>query len=262
MPFKKRAGFSRPVDFGADNVAFNQNVTSLQSCVNESRVTFALNNQERDQRAMRTSSLILSIVLILPLSALVQRASADAARAAPLTSAKATIPDKIAELPPLPVSVSELDVKDFYKMPIGPRGMEPTTKLRSLGGKRVRLVGYMVREEEPAPGIFMLAPLPVQLAEVADGPADDLPATTVFVHMPAKDQDHRLPYRAGHWVLTGTLELGAKAEPNNRVSYTRLILDDSAANTVVAQEPSHQATDGATADAGTASREHFLRADP
>lgn len=118
-----------------------------------------------------------------------------------------------------------LAFNDFYVMPVGPLGLEPTARLRSLHGKRVRLVGYMVHEEEPSAGVFMLAPRPVQLAEVADGPADDLPASTVFVHVPTRDLDHVVRYRAGLWTLTGTLELGAQAESNGRVSYTRLRLD-------------------------------------
>ncbi|MBI2799227.1 MAG: hypothetical protein HYX63_02905 [Gammaproteobacteria bacterium] len=175
---------------------------------------------------MRTRRVVLFSTLILQTSLLAVSANAaDAARANP---PRATHTDAASDLPPLPAGVEELNFKDFYKMPIGPRGLEPTEKLRGLGGKRVRLIGYMVREDEPAPGVFMLTPLPVALAESADGPADDLPATTVFVHMPGKDRNRVLPYRAGRWVLTGMLDLGGKPEPNSRVSYTRLVLDDSA----------------------------------
>ena len=123
-----------------------------------------------------------------------------------------------------PADVQDLAFSDFYVMPVGPLGLEPTDKLLALRAKRVRLVGYMVHEEEPIAGVFMLTPRPVQLAEVADGPADDLPATTVFVHLPAHDQQRVIPYRAGPWVLTGTLELGAQPESNQRMSYTRLRL--------------------------------------
>ena len=123
-----------------------------------------------------------------------------------------------------PAGVQDLVFSDYYVMPVGPLGLEPTEKLLALRAKRVRLVGYMVHEEEPASGVFMLTPRPVQLAEVADGPADDLPATTVFVHLPAHDQQRVIPYRAGPWVLTGTLELGAQPESNQRMSYTRLRL--------------------------------------
>ena len=120
--------------------------------------------------------------------------------------------------------VEDLAFSDFYVMPVGPLGLEPTPKLLSLRGKRVRLIGYMVHEEEPTGGVFMLATRPVQLAEVADGPADDLPAATVFVHVPAEDGNRVVPFRPGAWTLTGTLELGAQVENDGRMSYTRLRL--------------------------------------
>ena len=119
----------------------------------------------------------------------------------------------------------DLVFSEFYVMPIGPRGLQPTNKLLGLRDKRVRLVGYMVREEKPLTGVFMLAPHAVQLAEVADGPADDLPATTVFVHLPSEQQQRLIAYRPGSLEVTGTLELGAQTERNQRVSYTRLRLD-------------------------------------
>jgi hypothetical protein len=131
-------------------------------------------------------------------------------------------------LPPLPEGVSELGFDQFYKMPIGPRGLEPTDQLLGLNGKRVRIVGYMVQAEEPVAGVFMLAPFPVALAERADGPADDLPAATIFVHMPAADRDAVMPFRAGRWMLTGTLDLGATEEVDGRVSYIRLQVDKAA----------------------------------
>lgn len=125
----------------------------------------------------------------------------------------------------LPQQVSEINLREFYKFPAGPRGLEPTEKLLSLNNKRVRVTGYMVKEEEPTVGLFMLAPLPVSLAEKEDGPADDLPGATLFIHMPPTDADKAMSFRSGVWELTGTLEIGNKEEPNGRVSYTRLILD-------------------------------------
>ena len=94
-------------------------------------------------------------------------------------------------LPPLPPDVIDLRFNEFFKMPVGSFGLEPTKKLISLQGKKVRLLGYMTREEQPAPGVFILASLPVQGAEVADGPADDLPPTATFVHVAVNDQCDR-----------------------------------------------------------------------
>jgi hypothetical protein len=127
-------------------------------------------------------------------------------------------------LPPLPPDVTELRFIEFFKLPIGSLGLEATEKLLSLHEKRVRLLGYMVREEAPAPGVFILASLPVNAAEVADGPADDLPPTATFVHVTV-NADQAVPYTPGLLLLTGVLEVGAKDESLDRVSTVRLYLD-------------------------------------
>lgn len=118
-----------------------------------------------------------------------------------------------------------LDWKEFYQFPVGPKGLEPSAKLLSLANQRVRLRGYWVQEEEPEAGMFMLAPLPVDLAEKEDGPADDLPPSTVFVHLPANERQTVLSHRPGLWELEGKLVLGNQDEAGGRVSYVRLMLD-------------------------------------
>jgi hypothetical protein len=119
-----------------------------------------------------------------------------------------------------------LGLRDFFKLPIGPRGLEPTDKLLRLRDQRVRVQGYIVKEEEPLPGLFMLTPTPVAMAELADGPADYLPAATLFVHLTGEEAQKIIGYRPGVWTLSGILHLGAQHEPNGRVSYVRLIIDD------------------------------------
>lgn len=128
-------------------------------------------------------------------------------------------------LPPLPEGVSSLSFNDFFKMPIGPQGLEPTEKLMSLNNKRVRVIGYMAHEDDPTPGIFMLAARPVKVGEKADGMADDLPAATLYVHMPSRDADKILTYRPAPWVLTGILQVGNQEESNDRISFVRLIME-------------------------------------
>jgi hypothetical protein len=118
-----------------------------------------------------------------------------------------------------------LEFRDFYAQPVGRFGMEPSARLRSLDGHRVRLVGYMVESEQPMVGVFMLAPLPVELAEADDGPADDLPGSTVFVHLPGEFAGRIPKYRPGTWEVVGTLQLGAREEANGRYSYVRLLAD-------------------------------------
>jgi hypothetical protein len=123
----------------------------------------------------------------------------------------------------------DLSFREFYRMPVGPRGLEPTEKLLALDGRRVRIEGYVVQEEEPLPGLFMMAPAPVALAELADGPADYLPGTTVFVHLRTDDAKQKyLSFRSGLWTVVGTLELGGREEPNGRHSYVRLVVDEVA----------------------------------
>ncbi len=118
-----------------------------------------------------------------------------------------------------------LSLKEFYLFPVGAKGLAPSQKLLSLNSKRVRVSGFMVKEEEPAKGLFMLAPIPVSLSEKEDGPADDLPPATLYLHMPQRDAEKVLEYRSGLWELTGVLSVGNQQEQSGRVSYTRLLLD-------------------------------------
>ena len=126
-------------------------------------------------------------------------------------------------------AVPELRLRDFYKLPVGPYGLEPSEKLLAAQDKRVRVRGYLVKEEEPTPGLFLLSLVPVSIPEKEDGPSDDLPGSTLFVHMPAADADKILAFRPGLWELVGTLKLGNQEESNGRVSYVRLLLDQSPA---------------------------------
>jgi hypothetical protein len=127
-------------------------------------------------------------------------------------------------LPPLPDGVAELRFGEFFEMPVGRYGLKPTLKFLGLDGKRIRMLGYMARQETPLPGFFIFSPIPVNVAEEADGMADDLPPSIVFVHMP-RDRDKIVPYTPGLLLLTGTLSLGAKEEADRRVSHVRLMLD-------------------------------------
>lgn len=122
-------------------------------------------------------------------------------------------------------AATDLAFRDFYRLPVGAKGLEPTEKLLRLDHQTVRLEGYVVKEEEPLPGFFMMAPVPVVMAELADGPADYLPASTLFVHFPAGNANNFLPHKAGIWTAVGRLELGGKEEPNGRRSYVRLLVD-------------------------------------
>ncbi len=140
------------------------------------------------------------------------------------------------ELPPPPAGVTNIKFGEFFKMPIGPLGLEPTEKLLSLNGQRIRLVGYVVREEDRLPGRFLLSPLPVSLGDEDESLADDLPPTTVFVHLQGV-KERSVPYLDGLVKLTGTLEIGAREEGGGRVSTLRLLLDSRVSRQILAAKP-------------------------
>jgi hypothetical protein len=130
--------------------------------------------------------------------------------------------------PPLPDGVVELRFAEIYRTPAGPRGLEFTDKVRSLEGRRVRILGYMVQQAEPAPLTFLFGPAPSKVNEEEYGFADDLPPQTIHVHVPSagKELDPlHVQFTPGLLLLTGTLNLGEQKEPDGRVSYVRLVLD-------------------------------------
>ena len=128
------------------------------------------------------------------------------------------------ELGAAAAGVADLKFRDFFRLPIGPAGLEPTERLLALDGKRVRLVGYMVEREESVPGTLILAPLPLATAESEDGAADDLPAAVAYVHLDGA-APRSLPYLPGLLRLTGTLQVGVREEADGRASTVRLQLD-------------------------------------
>ena len=126
------------------------------------------------------------------------------------------------QLPPLPKGVAELKFSEFFVNPVGPRGLELTDKLKALDGKRVRILGYMVAQDERPPGSFLLTPVPVHLHDHDSALADDLPAATVHVFVPGKPS---IGHTRQLLLLTGTLSVGSRPEPDGRVSAVRLTLD-------------------------------------
>jgi hypothetical protein len=139
-----------------------------------------------------------------------------------------------------PAGVTDIKFREFFTMPIGPGGLEPTDKLLGLNGERVRIFGYMVNAEEPSPGPFILAPLAVSMAEKEDGPADDMPATVIYVHI-ENGKDWIVPHVPGLLKLTGLLSLGAKEEPDGRVSAVRLQLDSDLSKKLLSKNPASRA---------------------
>ncbi|GAA0708139.1 hypothetical protein [Dokdonella soli] len=124
-----------------------------------------------------------------------------------------------------PAGVVDLKFQDLFKLPVGPKGLETTDKLRNLDGKRVRIVGYMVRQEAPSAGSFMLSPLPVSAGDEDESLADDIPASAVFVSLP-NGKDVIVPALPGLVRIVGTLHLGAIEVPGiDRLAAVRIALD-------------------------------------
>jgi hypothetical protein len=118
-----------------------------------------------------------------------------------------------------PAAVAELRFRDFFQMPVGPRGLEPSAQLLALDGRTVRIRGYVVRQAERIPGLLILSPLPVELGDADESLSDDLPPAVVFVHFDPSAHDV-----AGLVQVTGTLDLGPRDEADGHVSQVRLQL--------------------------------------
>lgn len=119
---------------------------------------------------------------------------------------------------------TELRFKEFFRNPQGPRGLEMSNTLLNADGQTVRITGYMVQNERPPLGRFMLAPRPVQMSEHADGDADDLPAATLMVYLDPEQQVFAVPYVSGLIEVSGRLSVGRYEETDGRVSWVRLQL--------------------------------------
>lgn len=122
------------------------------------------------------------------------------------------------------VEPSWLNFGDLLRHPIGPQGLEISTNAKSLQGQRVRLRGFMVKSEEDAIGQFYLAPVPLQMSEHADGPANDLPASAVLVKLDPSQSNWAVAHKAGPLVLEGTLLVGRHEDSQGTVSWFQLQL--------------------------------------
>lgn len=192
---------------------------------------------------MNTSSIArrqLTRILIVTSSWLVLSCPAHAHDAQPNEVVKA-----ITEVPaalsawgdagPAPEGMSDLKFREFFRLPIGPRGLEPSEKLIALAGKRVRIVGYMARQETPIEDVFVFSPVPATLGDEDESLADDLPASVVFVHA-AQANGKPIPYFPGLLRLSGTLSVGPHEEADGHVSTVRLQLDPELATLMLTQK--------------------------
>jgi hypothetical protein len=150
--------------------------------------------------------------------------------------------------------IASLSFDEFFKMPVGPYGLEISEKLMSLDGKKVRIRGYMVKEDrcraghahnpadahkEVVYGRFMLSPAPVMISYACFGTSDDLFPQTVFVRV-GELPNNPIPYTSTPLELVGTLSVGPSEEPDDRISQVRLALDPLPADVVAKMSEAYQ----------------------
>lgn len=150
-------------------------------------------------------------------------------------AASVPVPPGLGVAAPAPASAAAADLNfaEMFRLPIGPRGLEPSARLLALAGSQVRLAGYMASAEHAVAGRLVLAALPVSLGDEDDSLSDDLPASAVFVHLSPAHAGRVLPNLRGLLRLTGTLQLGAQDEPDGHVSSLRLLLDAATSQRLV-----------------------------
>jgi len=136
--------------------------------------------------------------------------------------------------------VLTLKFSDFHRRPVGPRGLELSPQLWAANGRLVRIVGYMVANEQPQPGRLLLTPRPLSMSEHADGDADDLPPSTVLVLLPPAQATELVAHQDGLIEFTGTLSVGRFEGGDGRVSWVQLQLPDGAVQSSVTPNVVHR----------------------
>lgn len=132
--------------------------------------------------------------------------------------------ERAQKLPAAPEGVTDLFFDEFFKTPVGPRGLDMTDRLTEMNGKKVRILGYMVRQSKATPWTLLLAPMPLIAHEGEFALAEDLPPSTVRVLLP-RNSNPITPYTPGLLLLTGKLDIGDREEADGRHSLVRLHLD-------------------------------------
>lgn len=134
-------------------------------------------------------------------------------------------------------NVIPLELRSFFKLPIGPRGMEVTQDVQKASGQRVRITGYMVKYENPLPGSFLLSPRPVQMSEHADGDANDLPAAVCWVYLDPSQSNLTIPHLSGPITVEGQFKFKREEAADGSVAWFHLQLSKDAVSFVHVDEP-------------------------
>lgn len=132
--------------------------------------------------------------------------------------------------------VVSLKFGEFFKTPVGSKGLEISEKLKGLDGRTVSMTGYMVLQEIPSLGKFLMTPRPVQMSEHSDGDADDLPPATLTVVLDVDQKNWAVPHVRGWVSVTGQLSVGRQEAMDGRVTWVRLQLGPESARRMNAFE--------------------------
>lgn len=128
--------------------------------------------------------------------------------------------------------VLRLELRSFFKLPIGPRGMEVTQDIQNASGQFVRITGYMVKYENPPQGSFLLSPRPVQMSEHADGDANDLPAAVCWVYLDPSQSNLTIPHLPGPITVEGRFKFKREETSDGSVAWFHLQLSKDAVSFV------------------------------
>lgn len=141
---------------------------------------------------------------------------------------------------PLPIQTETSKVvtfQEFFKSPIGPKGMEFTPKALALQGQLVSLSGFMVKTDLLRQGRFFLAPKALEVNEADDGPANDLPVHTVLVKLDPSQASLVLAHQEGVMRIEGKLDIGREENNLGEVSWIRLLASPLAVNVMATDAP-------------------------
>jgi hypothetical protein len=122
------------------------------------------------------------------------------------------------------LEAAPLSFTDFFKNPVGPRGLEPGARLLALAGKRVETAGYLVQRSDPS-GPLIVAPVPVVIGDEDESFADDLPAGVAYLHPLDARTAEALQACRGVLRVRGRLDIGRMTEEDGRQSFIRLQAD-------------------------------------
>jgi hypothetical protein len=150
----------------------------------------------------------------------------------------------VATAPPsaaMPPSATTKDaVRIAFREFLAPSGTElkPSDKLRSLHGKRVRIVGFMAEMEHRPDGYFYLCSHPV-LCDESGGGIGELPIDAVRVVV-RSSRSQPIKFIALPLEVTGILELGGQSEMEQDSWAVRVLVDKFSNAVKPIQVPPHK----------------------